>query len=88
MLTLPSISYAMQKNRKEIVAMRGEMVTAYDSDYKPYLLEATGSEAKHIVDLLNAEREGRLVVLPRKDRGDHLRDNTKTISGGISVKEA
>lgn len=51
----------------EIVAMSGEMVTAYDSDYKPYLLEATGSEAKHIIDLLNAERDGRLVVLPCKE---------------------
>ncbi|WP_449240563.1 hypothetical protein [Desulfoscipio gibsoniae] len=29
-----------------------------------YVVEASGSEAKHIIDLLQAEAQGRLVVLP------------------------
>ena len=33
------------------------------SDYE---VNATGSEAKHIIDLLKAEADGRLVVLPCK----------------------
>lgn len=44
----------------------GDMKTAYDENQMPYMLEATGSEAVHIVDLLQAEAEGRLVVLPVK----------------------
>lgn len=44
----------------------GDMKTAYDENQMPYMLEATGSEAVHIVDLLQAEAEGRLVVLPCK----------------------
>lgn len=31
-----------------------------------YVVEATGSEAKHILDLLQAEAQGRLLVLPCK----------------------
>ena len=83
---------------EEIVAMRGEMVTAYDSDYKPYLLEATGSEAKHIVDLLNAELEGRLVVLYESRRpliwgdADHntiLRPNCeRDLMGGFELSNS
>lgn len=31
-----------------------------------YVVEATGSEAKHIIDLLQAEAQGRIVILPCK----------------------
>ena len=41
-----------------------EMKTAYDEKGMPYFIEAEGSEAKHIIDLLQAESDGRLVVLP------------------------
>lgn len=50
----------------EVVKMQGEMKTAYDDHGDPYMLEATGSEAKRIVDLLAAEADGRLVMLPCK----------------------
>lgn len=49
---------------EEIEKMRGEMKTAYDEHSDPYMLEATGSEAIHIAELLSAEANGRLIVLP------------------------
>lgn len=51
---------------EEIKKMQGEMVTCYDESGIPYSVEAEGSEAKHIIDLLAAEAQGRLVVLPCK----------------------
>lgn len=44
----------------------GEIRTAYDRDNEPYLFEATGKEAKHFCDMLRAEDDGRLVILPCK----------------------
>ena len=44
----------------------GEMKTAYDENQMPYAIEATGSEAVHIHNLLLAEAQGRLLVLPCK----------------------
>ena len=41
-----------------------EMKTAYDEKCVPYMVEATGSEAIHIIELLQAEAENRLVKLP------------------------
>ena len=38
-----------------------------------FVVEATGSEAKHIIDLLKAETDGRCVVLPCKV-GDTVRE--------------
>ena len=49
---------------EEVVKMQGEIKTAYDGHGDPYMLEATGSEAKHIIDLMVAEATGCLVVLP------------------------
>lgn len=49
---------------EEIEKMRGEMVTCYDESGFPYSVDADGNEAKHIIDLLEAESQGRLVVLP------------------------
>ena len=46
--------------------LQGEMKAAYDENGVPYSFEAEGNEAKHIIDLLQAEQEGRLVVLPCK----------------------
>lgn len=51
---------------EEIKKMRGEMVTCYDEGGNPYAVDAEGSEAKHIIDLLAAEAQGWLVVLPFK----------------------
>lgn len=51
---------------EEIMKMQGEMKTAYDGQGDPYMVEATGNEAKHIIDLLVAEANGMLVVLPCK----------------------
>lgn len=44
----------------------GDMKTAYDENQMPYSLEATGSEAVHIMNLLLAEAQGRMVILPCK----------------------
>lgn len=44
----------------------GTIRTAYDPNGDPYLFEATGTEAKRFVDILNADDEGRLLVLPCK----------------------
>lgn len=44
----------------------GRKVTCYDDSGNPYSVYAEGSEAKHIIDLLAAEGQGRLVVLPCK----------------------
>lgn len=44
----------------------GDMKTAYDENQEPYMIEATGSEAVHIYNLLLAEAQGRLMVLPCK----------------------
>ncbi|OPX89461.1 MAG: hypothetical protein A4E53_01538 [Pelotomaculum sp. PtaB.Bin104] len=43
-----------------------------------FKVEAAGSEAKHIIDLLQAEAQGRLVILPCKI-GDIVRVNTETL---------
>ncbi len=43
----------------------GKIRTAYDINNNPYLFEATGAEAKRFVDIMKADDEGRLVVLPR-----------------------
>lgn len=76
---------------EEIEKMRGEMVTCYDESGFPYSVDADGNEAKHIIDLLEAESQGRLVVLPckvgdtayrvirRKDGGGHIAP--ATVSG-------
>lgn len=44
----------------------GTIRTAYDPNGDPYLFEATGTEAKRFVDILKADDEGRLVLLPCK----------------------
>lgn len=41
--------------------------TAYDENQVPYMIEATGSEAVHLFNLLQAEAEGRLIVFDGKD---------------------
>lgn len=51
---------------EEIVEMYGEMKTAYDESGGPYLVEATGLQAKRIIDRELAEVQGRLIVLPCK----------------------
>lgn len=48
----------------EVVKMQGEIKTAYDEHGEAYLFGATGSEAKHIVDLLAAEANGQLFFAP------------------------
>lgn len=48
-----------------------EMKTAYDENGIPYLVEAEGSEAKHIIELLIAEAQGRLVVMMPQDEFDN-----------------
>lgn len=47
---------------EEVRSMR----TAYDENQVPYMIEAAGSEAVHLYNLLQAEAEGRLIVLPCK----------------------
>ena len=42
------------------------MKAAYDEQGIPYLFEAEGNEAKHVIELLQAEADGRCVVLPCK----------------------
>lgn len=44
----------------------GTIRTAYDLNNDPYLFEATGTEAKRFIDFLNADDDGRLLVLPCK----------------------
>ena len=67
----------------------GTIRTAYDSNNDPYLFEATGAEAKRFIDILNADDEGRLLVLPCCDdvkleckgllyKGDHWNQPTLT----------
>lgn len=51
---------------EQLSEKRGEMITCYDESGVAYQVSADGSEAKHIVDLLTAESQGRLVVLPCK----------------------
>lgn len=60
----------------------GTIKTAYDLDNVPYLFEATGEEAKHFVDILKAEDEGRLVVLPCK-----MNDTVYVITKNGIIKE-
>ena len=60
----------------------GRIRTAYDLDNDPYLFEATGEEAKHFVDILKAEDEGRLVVLPCK-----VDDTVYVITKNGNIKE-
>lgn len=43
---------------------QGELRTAYDEKHSPYYVEAEGSEAVHIIELLKAEADGLLVKLP------------------------
>jgi hypothetical protein len=43
-----------------------------------YEVEAKGSEAKHIIELLKADAEGRLIVFPVKI-GDKVRVNVETL---------
>jgi hypothetical protein len=45
---------------------------------KNYVVEAKGSEAKHIIDLLSAEAQGRLMVLPVKI-GDKIKVDARTL---------
>ena len=59
----------------------GTIRTAYDPNGDPYLLDATGTEAKRFIDILNADEEGRLLLLPCKV-GDTLYEPTN--SGTIS----
>lgn len=54
----------------------GEIRIAYDHDNEPYLFEATGKEAKHFCDILRAEDDGRLVILPEKLYGVYEWDVT------------
>jgi len=49
----------------------GDMVTLYDPFGIPFSVEAKGYEAKHIVGLLEAEANSRLVALPCR-QGDRL----------------
>lgn len=49
---------------EEIQALQGEMVSCYADDGNPYLVEATGNEAKRIMELTLAESQGRLLELP------------------------
>lgn len=72
---------------EEIVNLQGEMITAYDPDYQPYLVEATGSAAKHIIELRCAEDDGRLVVLPCKV-GDTLFDIYEAKANGTGEIKA
>ena len=51
----------MDKQREKLI---DEVKFAYDENCILYMLEATGSEAQHISELLQAENEGRLLVLP------------------------
>jgi len=51
---------------QEVVVLQGEAKTAYDENGRAYCMEATGKEAQHIAELLAAEFDGRLVVLPCK----------------------
>lgn len=44
-----------------------------------YEVEAKGSEAKHIIDLLKAEADGRLVVLP-VNIGDKVLVDSKNVT--------
>lgn len=44
----------------------GTIRTAYDPNGDPYLFEATGAEAKRFADIMKADDEGRLLVLPCK----------------------
>lgn len=44
----------------------GMIRTAYDLDNDPYLIEITGTEAKRFIDIIKADDEGRLLVLPCK----------------------
>ena len=56
--------------------------TAYDENQVPYMIEATGSEAVHLFNLLQAEAEGRLIVLPCKMGGVIYRAiNSRPIKG-------
>lgn len=48
----------------KIVEMYGEMKTAYDESSVPYLVEATGLQAKRIIDRELAGVQGRLIILP------------------------
>lgn len=43
-----------------------------------YDVEATGNEAKHIIDLLKAEAQSRLIVLPVKI-GDRVKVDVRTL---------
>lgn len=63
----------------------GEIRTAYDHDYEPYLFEATGKEAKHFCDILRAEDDGRLVILPCKvgDTVWYIPSGTRKIYSGV-----
>lgn len=51
---------------EQILEMYGEMKTAYDGSGCPYMVEATGLQAKRIIDRELAEVQGRLMVLPCK----------------------
>jgi hypothetical protein len=48
------------------------------SEKEIYVVEATGSEAKHIIELLNAEAQGNLLVLPCKI-GDKIKVDVRTL---------
>lgn len=48
----------LYRNKDGVPVFPAEELTA------PYQIEATESEAKHIIELLQAESEGRLVILP------------------------
>ena len=45
---------------------------------KSYVVEAVGSEAKHIIDLLRAEVQGKIIVLPLRI-GDTVKVDMRTL---------
>lgn len=51
---------------EQVLEMQGEMVTFYDPDGIPYLVEATGLQAKRIIDRDIAESQGRIWEAPCK----------------------
>lgn len=65
----------------------GTIRTAYDSNNDPYLFEATGAEAKRFMDILNADDEGRLLVLPCKVGDTVYAISTYRYSNIVSVSE-
>lgn len=57
----------LDEAKAEIERLQGKMKTTYDENHITYHVEAEGSEAKHIIELLNDEADGLLVRLPCKE---------------------